>query len=70
MDSGGWKSIEVIERVYSKVRSAEVVPETRTAVACASSRFEMEEFPTASEVDLVLVDEGEFGLSRDHYARR
>ena len=56
--------------MYNKVRSEEVAPEMRTATACASARLEMEEFLEDTQVDPTLVDKSEFGLLREHYARR
>ena len=55
---------EVLERVYNRARSEEVVPEIRAAVARASDRPEMERFLKKLSGNLTLVEEDEDGLSR------
>ena len=44
LELGGWKTPAVMEGVYTKVRSEEVVPEMRAAAAKACAGLEVESF--------------------------
>ena len=62
--------MDVMERVYSKVRSEEVAPELRNAMVRASTRHVTEEFGRDLETEPTLVDGCMCGLSRDQRTRR
>ena len=60
---GGWKSPAVMEGVYTKARSEEVVPEMRPAVAKACAGLEVERF--VRDLDRDMCAESPEGLGAE-----
>ena len=63
---GGWRSSEVMEDVYSKVRSGEVAPEMRMAAKRASERLGVDRFAQGLGESVTLVSEEKWAC-RDPY---
>ena len=65
----GWKSPAVVEGVYTKARSEEVVPEMRAAVAKACAGLEVERFARDLDRDVCAQGSEALGAERGAEAR-
>ena len=66
---GGWKSPAVMEGVYTRARSEEVVPEMRAAVAKACAGLEVERFVEDLDRDVCVESSEALGAERGAEAR-
>ena len=66
---GGWGIPAVMEGVYAKVRSEEVVPEMRAAAARASAGLEVERFVKDLDRDVCAEASEALGVERGAVAR-
>ena len=66
---GGWRSSEVMERLYCRVRPRVVVPEMRADLGQASDRWNLERFVKELEEDPNFVEKREAGLALCAYSR-
>ena len=61
---GGRKALEVLERIYGKVRSEEAGLAMQAALSRAAAHLDGDEFLKDLDVDLTLVGDGEVGQAR------
>ena len=67
---GGWKSSDVVEKLYNKSLSEEVVLELRAALRRASGRLEVNRRFQELEESVTSVGTGEGGLTRSTHCRQ